>query len=80
MFNVSTAFTDAIMANMRELKLKLTLSTASETYELEAKDIELGSFTVSSACMSKEFELGAVVASTCNVSLNNRDGAWATSS
>ncbi len=76
MFNVSTAFTDAIMANMRELKLKLTLSTASETYELEAKDIELGSFTVSSACMSKEFELGAVVASTCGVSLNNRDGAW----
>jgi hypothetical protein len=76
MFNVSTAFTDEIMANMRELKLKLTLSTASETYELEAKDIELGSFTVSSACMSKEFELGAVVASTCGVSLNNRDGAW----
>lgn len=76
MFNVSTAFTDAIMANMRELKLKLTLSAASETYELEAKDIELGSFTVSSACMSKEFELGAVVASTCGVSLNNRDGAW----
>ena len=76
MFNVSTAFTDAIMANMRELKLKLTLSAASETHELEAKDIELGSFTVSSACMSKEFELGAVVASTCGVSLNNRDGAW----
>lgn len=76
MYNTSDAFKRAIQAKDRELRLKATLRTESQTYKLTAADFEGGSLSIIYQCMSKGFELGTAIAADLSFSLNNRDQRW----
>lgn len=77
MYNTTEQFKTDILGTARELALKVDmLMPDGSKIELGQEDIEGSSFSVSSSCMSKTFELGSAIASTCSISLDNRDGRW----
>ena len=76
MYNASAEFQTMALNETRELVIKATLQTTTDTYQLTAEDFEQGKFSVKDSCMSKGFELGTATARSCSLELNNRDGKW----
>lgn len=76
MWPVSEQYQKMILNNARALGLSLLIGAGHEIYDLDPIDIEGSTLSVTYTAMNKGFELGAVVAADCKISLDNRDGRW----
>lgn len=76
MYNASSQLMRTSLDTARVLASRLTIKTATDTWELGESDIRGSSIAIYSSCLNKSFELGAAIASSLSVSLDNRDGRW----
>ena len=77
MYPVSSDFLEAIKSAHRIFALKLEIDTASDTFNLTEKDVDMGTLKLDEACASgNTLTLGAATAALFDVSINNRDGRY----
>jgi len=77
MYPVSQAYKSAVLADVRDWKLKVYIQTAFENFELTGADIVEKSLKVKETVISgTEFSVGGVAAADLSISMVNEDGRF----